>query len=268
MKAKVSFFISFMNVWIISESPCWSAPDPNTSRSYSEDVNDYVDFLASANQYSPLEGAGSHGSLGIGVAAGASQHRVPVNAALIDDQIRSRDEFQSKSGGKLSSMVTIPRVFAHKGLPWPIDLGASAARIPNTQATSAGGYAQWTLFESLALPALAVRGKYSRLMGLPSTEFQTATGEIVASFGFLRFFNLYGALALNRHVTSIQTQGTSGTTLTIADESQEVYTSTNYNQSRDLGIQIQVLPPFCTLSIETRTIAAQNAWIAKIGVGL
>lgn len=231
-------------------------------------INDYVSFLESANSNSPAEGAGSHGSIGIGAGIGFSSEKKPENSALIDDQLRTPGQFASKEPSSQNDNITIPRAFFHKGLPWPVDFGFSVGRISNLQATTAGGYAQWTVFEAFALPAFAFRFKHSRLMGLPSTEFDTTALEAAASYGFLRFFTAYGTYAINRHTALIRTGGESGTSLAIAGGSGSDYQTTKADQSHTFGLHIQILPPFCNVAVETRVNGAQSSYLGKLSVGL
>ena len=231
-------------------------------------VDDYMSFLASANSYSPAEGAGSHGSVGIGFGAGASTERKPTNSALIDDQLRSPDQFANDEASSQNDTIVIPRAFFHKGLPWPVDFGFGLGRIPNLRATTAGGYAQWTVYEAFALPAVALRLKHSRMMGLPSTEFNTTAMEGAVSYGFLRYFTAYGTYAFNRNEAVIRTSGESGTSLSLSDNPSADFHTTRNSTSRTYGIQIQALPPFCNVAIENRLNGNQSSYMAKLSLGL
>lgn len=231
-------------------------------------VDDYFSFLSSANSYSPAEGAGSHGSIGIGLGAGASVERKPEHSKLIDDQLRNPDQFANNESTSQNENVVIPRAFFHKGLPWPIDFGFGLGRIANLRATTAGGYAQWTFYEAFQMPALALRIKHSRLMGLPSTEFDTTSFEGAASYGFFRFFTAYGTYSFNRQNALIRTSGETGTSLSLNDIPSNDYRATRADQGHTLGLQIQALPPFCNIAAETRVNGNQSSYLAKLSVGL
>jgi hypothetical protein len=255
------------SLWGIN-APAFSQSRGTTANSLEQDLESYLNFLADANHYSPLEGAGSHGSIGIGLGIGASRHQVPEHKTLLEDQLRSRESFNSKSSQEISSSISIPRIYLHKGLPFPIDLGLTAAMIPGTEGTSAGTYIQWTVFERFALPAIAVRGMYSRLMGLPSTEFQTIGTELVASFGFLRYLNAYATYGLNNHSAIIKTTGESGTALAITKSPEDTFESSKTRSTTTFGLQAQIFPPYCNLSVERRSSNDSETWTAKIGVGM
>jgi hypothetical protein len=263
----------FQSQWIIivvcvhvfSFVNAWSANAFAGNDEMKKHIDDYFDFLSDANLYSPMEGAGSHGSIGLGVGLGGSMHTIPENRLVLNDQLRGSDDFKNGQDKDHSGQYIVPRLLVHKGLPIPIDIGASISKLPET---NAGVYAQWTLFESFALPAVAVRAKYSRLMGLPSTEFQTSSVEAGASYGLLRILNVYGTYGMNRHRAEIRTQGETGTTLAIVEGSQVDWKDERTNYSSSLGLQVQLMLPYCTTTIESRTTGDRQTWLAKLSVGL
>lgn len=260
------FFVSALMVTLSSVAS--GGPRNASPEGLQSHVDDYLDFLASANEFSPLEGAGSHGSIGIGLGLGASTHQVPEHRDVIDDQLRNPDDVSGNTPNSRTTQVTVPRLFIHKGLPIPIDVGISVGQITSTNATTAGGYAQWTVFEGFALPAFAVRAKYSRLMGLPSTEYSTVSGEAVASYGLFRIFNIYGSYGRSQSVSSIQTGGASGTSLALSEEPGATIHATRHTQSRALGLQFQIVPQFFILTAEHKSVAEVKSWIAKVSVGI
>lgn len=247
--------------WILSKPAV--AEEPNTAPA----IDDYLSFLGSANSYSPAEGAGSHGSIGFGLGVGASAEKKPENSALIDDQLRNPDQFASNETTSKSDQIVIPRAFFHKGLLWPVDFGFGMGRIGDLRATTAGGYVQWTVFESFALPAVAMRLKHSRLMGLPSTEFESTALETAASYGFRRL-TVYGTYAFNRHNAVIRTSGESGTTIALTETPASDYHATRADRSHTVGLQIQVLPPICNVAVESRVQSGQSSLLAKLSLGI
>ncbi len=240
-----------------------------TTAAASEDaiVNDYISFLSSANAYSPAEGAGSHGSIGFGLGIGASAEKKPENTALIDDQLRTSDQFANKESSKQTDQVVIPRAFFHKGLLWPVDFGFGIGRIGDLQATTAGGYVQWTIYESFAMPAIAARLKHSRLMGLPSTEFSSTAIEGIVSHGF-RLFTVYGTYALNQHNAAIRTSGESGTSIALSEVTGSDYKISKRDRSYTYGLQVQLLPPICNVAVENRMQDGQSSLLAKLSLGM
>jgi hypothetical protein len=84
--------------------------------------------------------------------------------------------------------LPVPRVHVRKGLPFGIDLGASYAAIPSSDIKVIGGEIQYAILDgSVALPALALRGHYSTLLGVDELDLETYGADAVASKGFLMF---------------------------------------------------------------------------------
>ena len=115
----------------------------NPSGDISESVDEYLSFLASATHYTPMEGAGSHGSIGIGFGAGISVHPTPAAGTVYHDQWRDPSKPSARES-RSSDSVAMPRVFVHKGLPLPVDLGIGLAKATDNRATIGSAYAQWT----------------------------------------------------------------------------------------------------------------------------
>lgn len=118
------------------------------------------------------------------------------------------------------------------------------------------------------MPAVAIRGKYSRMMGLPSTEFQSTSAEAVVSYGFFRIFTAYGNYGVNYHQASIQTQGETGTSLVLAEADATGYNFKSYESNMGFGLQAQILPQILVASVENRRVGGEASWLAKISLGL
>jgi hypothetical protein len=233
-------------------------------------VNDFKNYAATLTESSPLEGAGSHGSIGVGLGLGLSRHQTPSNNKLVEEQLQPREDFNSKSrpNNETQDYTSIRRFYFYKGLPWPIDLGGSIGSIIGTSATTASGYAQWTMYEAFQMPAFALRAKHARLMGLPSAEVQSSTLEAVASLGLLRIFNIYGSMAVSKGDITIRTRGESATSLTLSSIDHPTYTTTTDSTTRALGFQVQIMPQFLIATIEARSSSSQNSYLGKISLGL
>lgn len=84
------------------------------------------------------------------------------------------------------SYLPVPKVHVRKGLPFGIDLGASYAMVPSSNIRLVGGEIQYAILDgSVALPALAVRGHYSTLLGVDDFDLNTYGADAVVSKGFL-----------------------------------------------------------------------------------
>lgn len=92
------------------------------------------------------------------------------------------------------SYLPVPKVHVRKGLPFGIDLGASYSMVPSSNIKVIGGEIQYALMDGgVALPAVAVRGHYSTLLGVDDIDLATYGADAVVSKGFLMFTPYVGA---------------------------------------------------------------------------
>lgn len=92
-----------------------------------------------------------------------------------------------KAGADISTLI-IPRLHLHKGLPFNIDIGASLSAVPDSNIKLMGVEARYSLVEgNVALPAIAVRGAYSKLSGVSQLGFDSTSVELLVSKGFVMF---------------------------------------------------------------------------------
>lgn len=92
-----------------------------------------------------------------------------------------------KAGADISTLI-IPKLRLHKGLPFNIDIGASLSAVPDSNIKLMGVEARYSLLEgNVALPAIAVRGAYSKLSGVSQLGFDSTSVELLVSKGFVMF---------------------------------------------------------------------------------
>lgn len=70
-----------------------------------------------------------------------------------------KQHLQTVGAGSAPSLIPIPRLNLHKGLPYGINLGVSWISYDGNSAI--GGDVQWTFLKSIATPALAIRAGYT-----------------------------------------------------------------------------------------------------------
>lgn len=86
--------------------------------------------------------------------------------------------------GETSARLALPTLYASKGLPFGIDIGGSYSAIPNSNIRLIGAEVSYCIYGgSPWLPALAIRGTYSRLSGVPQLQFNTRGVELAISKG-------------------------------------------------------------------------------------
>jgi hypothetical protein len=234
-----------------------AAADPTPS-----DWTEALHFLGRLNRPDPLEPAGSRGSMGVGVAAGASTYAPPPDNAALKAELGS---------SATQSTYAVPRVWLDKGLPLPVDLGITASAEPGAPFTQVSGHVQWTVYEALAMPSVAVRASYGRLFGLSGMSLASTSGDAVASYGFLRYFNIFGSLGATQHHGSytLKDQGPSGFMLADDTTGSPEVGLTWVETVRTAGLKIMVVPPFVSLVGEVN--AADNGakeLAVKLGIGM
>lgn len=229
---------------------------------------EYFDFLARVNQFSPLEHAGSHGTVGIGLGVGIANYEAPRSSDAMSEHWRGTSQVVSQ-GDSSPDRIYIPRAYLHKGLPLSLDGGFGVGQDPSTNAMLYSGYLQWTVYEGFAMPAFALRGSASRLIGLATTDASSLVGEVLASYGFLRLFTVYGSLGFGRHQAIVRSGQGYGTVMALSDDASGEAQKVMLRRSKSLGLQIQLVPPFITVAFEGATQAqGPTSYLAKLSFGM
>jgi hypothetical protein len=90
-----------------------------------------------------------------------------------------------KAGADVSTLI-MPKLHAHKGLPFNIDVGAFVTAVPNSDIKLLGVEARYSLLEGgVAKPAIAIRGAMTKLSGVNQLDLDTKSLEMMVSKGFL-----------------------------------------------------------------------------------
>ena len=143
--------------------------------------------LGMAISYVPLAPAEPLGGVLPHVDAG-----VEVTAVKIDTD---KDYWQliknnpTVQNNKIPSTLPFPKFHIQVGLPViPIDLGYVYASIPGTDIKYMGGEIKYAILKgSVATPALALRGAYTKLSGVTDLDISTKSLDVSISKGFLVF---------------------------------------------------------------------------------
>lgn len=92
---------------------------------------------------------------------------------------------QAISSNDTPSMLIVPKVHAHKGLPFGFDIGAFIATVPDSNISLWGAEVRYAILKGgTASPALALRASYSQLTGVNQLEFNTTGLDLSISKGF------------------------------------------------------------------------------------
>ena len=99
-----------------------------------------------------------------------------------------------KLTGDDENWLPIPRIRVSKGLPFDFNVGVSYTQAPSSNIKLWGLDASYAILAgSTLVPALAVRGAYTKLDGVSELEFETKSIDISVSKGFL-MFTPYGGI--------------------------------------------------------------------------
>lgn len=132
--------------------------------------------LSSTLAYRPMAPAEGLGVLGF-----------DLSASVGVTQVQSEELLQRAAGNDDDVPGALPTATlrVQKGLPFNIDLGAAYTAIPGTSAAAVSAEVKWAFFEGgVAMPALAVRGFFTRMNGLGDMKMHSQGVDVSISKGF------------------------------------------------------------------------------------
>lgn len=141
--------------------------------------------LGLAISYVPLSPAAPLGLLGFDIG-------IEVTAAKIDN---NKSFWKDAVGQTPPSYLAFPKIHAQKGLPFGVDIGLVYAKAPGTNIGLVGGELKWAILKgTLASPAIAIRGDYTKLVGVSDIDMGVYGGDLSISkgFGFITPYAGYG----------------------------------------------------------------------------
>ncbi len=170
--------LSLMTAMVLVSVSAWAVDlDPSkftgTVQQQQQNFKDMSKEIGFGLSYFPMAPAEPLGILGFDVG-------VEVTALDINE-----DKSYWKQMGDFPGMLPIPRLHVQKGLPFGIDLGAIYSSIPSTNISLWGGEVKWAFLKgSIATPAVALRGTYTKLNGVNNLDLNTMGYDISISKGF------------------------------------------------------------------------------------
>jgi len=146
--------------------------------------------LGLAISYDPLSPAEPLGGLLPGFDAGVEATAVAIN--------KSASYWQNSvtNPSSLPSYLLIPKIHVQAGLPViPLDLGIELATVPGTDINVIGGEVKYAILSGgIVMPAIAVRGAYTKLSGIDVFNMETKSLDLSISKGFV-FVTPYAGLS-------------------------------------------------------------------------
>jgi hypothetical protein len=110
-----------------------------------------------------------------------------VGLAVTATKIKNSDLLQ-KAGAGDHSTLPVPSLRLNKGLPLDIDVGLMVGAVPGTNIRLYGGELRYAIVSGgAALPAIGIRGSYTKLTGVDQLDFNTKGVDVSISKGFLMF---------------------------------------------------------------------------------
>jgi len=130
--------------------------------------------LGAALSYKPLTPTAPLGITGFDLGLAATATKLKNSDAL------------AKAGGGNHSTAAVPSLRLNKGLPLDIDFGLMAGAVPGTNIRLWGGELRYALVSGgAAMPAIGIRGSYTKLAGVDQLGFNTKSVDLSISKGFL-----------------------------------------------------------------------------------
>ena len=109
-----------------------------------------------------------------------------VGIAVTDTKLQNGAAF-ANAGADISN-AAVPSLRVNKGLPFGIDVGVMVGAVPSTNIKLYGGELRYAIVSGgVAMPAIGIRGSYTKLTGVDRLDFDTKGVDLSISKGFLMF---------------------------------------------------------------------------------
>ncbi|HBR96035.1 MAG TPA: hypothetical protein DD979_01490 [Gammaproteobacteria bacterium] len=191
-----------------------------------DDFRTLSEDLAAATSYKAVSPAEPLGLLGFDIG-------LELTATKLD-----KDIFEDASAGDWDlGYLPLPKVHAHKGLPFNVDVGAFYAGAPGTDISLIGGEIRYSLLEgSIISPALAFRLTYSRLEGVDELELENTGIEVSISKGFAMLTPYAGVGSIRTTSEAVDVDELDEETFS----STKLFAGLNVNLGMNLGFEADV----------------------------
>jgi len=165
-------------------SASWAGGDINSVGVLKQSLfKDLTSDLGAALSYKAIRPAEPLGSLGFDIGFEVSSTSLESSALET-----------ATSGEATSSQLLVPKLHISKGLPFGFDVGAFYTSVPSSNIGLIGGELSYALLEGgMLIPAVSIRGTFSRLTGVDQLDLSTRGLELSVSKGFA-FFTPYAGI--------------------------------------------------------------------------
>jgi hypothetical protein len=129
--------------------------------------------LGSALSYKPLTPTAPLGITGFDIGLAVTATKIQNSTALKD------------AGAGDHSTLPVPSLRLNKGLPLDIDVGVMIGAVPGTNIRLYGAELRYAIVSGgVAMPAIGIRGSYTKLTGVDQLDFDTKGVDLSISKGF------------------------------------------------------------------------------------
>ena len=134
--------------------------------------------LGAALSYKPVTPAASLGMTGFDVGLEVTQTSMSKSSQI----------WKTVTNDSTVSNLYIPKLHVAKGLPLGFDIAAFYSKIPTTNISLYGGELRYAIVDGgITMPAVAIRGSYTKLAGVTQLSMDTKGLDISVSKGFAMF---------------------------------------------------------------------------------
>ena len=199
----------------------------------------FSDYISQINHFSIIEGAGSLGSYLTKVSLGG-QFIKGEKTVISEDS-----GFYLSKKHSASEDLFLPQITIQKGLSIPVNLGVSYGALSHGAGKQWAGFVQWSFFERVRWPALAFRFSLSKITGMEWAQIDSKSLESIASYGFLRYFQVFASMKASYHKATWHTE----------------YSSQEFSKishAHGFGLEVAIMPPYTSLAIEQQNLENQQ----------
>jgi hypothetical protein len=192
---KMKRMLATLVLVLLSAAPAFAATDITLPSGFTQEMfKNFSRDFGLAISYVPLEPAEPLGDKLPGFDIG-----VEITGVQIDKSTDYWTAIQAVSGDNIPSTLPFPKFHAQLGFPFiPIDIGFVYSKIPNTNISYMGGELKYAILEGgVAMPALAIRGAYTKLSGVSDLDISTKSLDLSISKG-IAMFTPYAGYAMVR----------------------------------------------------------------------
>jgi hypothetical protein len=109
-----------------------------------------------------------------------------IGIAITGAKLNNEEIFERATSDDAPSTLPIPTLRAHKGLPLGFDIGLMYAQIPGSDIKYYGGELKYAFVSgNVALPAIGLRGSFTKVSGIEQMDFDTRSLDLSISKGFV-----------------------------------------------------------------------------------